>query len=198
MTAVVPDRSAVPPRTAGFAVVLVGIGALLARPLLDRIADDPRLLLVALFLVLGLTGLRWPVPEAEGNAAVARPGAELRPSVVLLVGIVAVAVGRLLGAGGTRWLAPALASLLLNTLAAVAEEAFFRRLVYGLLSSWGPGVAVGGSALCFAAVHVTVWGWAVLPLDLAAGLLLGWQRAATGGWRVPAVTHVVANALALV
>jgi membrane protease YdiL (CAAX protease family) len=35
----------------------------------------------------------------------------------------------------------------------------------------------------------------VLPLDLAAGLLLGWQRQATGSWAVPAATHVVANLL---
>jgi hypothetical protein len=35
----------------------------------------------------------------------------------------------------------------------------------------------------------------VLPLDLAAGLLLGWQRATTGSWAAPAVTHVVANLL---
>jgi membrane protease YdiL (CAAX protease family) len=50
----------------------------------------------------------------------------------------------------------------------------------------------------FAAVHVTVWGWAVLPLDLAAGLVLGWQRWASGGWSVPAATHVAANVLAVV
>jgi membrane protease YdiL (CAAX protease family) len=56
---------------------------------------------------------------------------------------------------------------------------------------------VVGSAVCFAAVHVTVWGVAVLPLDLAAGLILGWQRAATGRWSVPAITHVAANVLAV-
>ncbi len=44
---------------------------------------------------------------------------------------------------------------------------------------------------------MTVWGWWVLPLDLAAGLILSWQRAATGRWAVPAATHVLANTLAL-
>jgi hypothetical protein len=39
---------------------------------------------------------------------------------------------------------------------------------------------------------------AVLPVDLGAGLLLGWQRWATGTWTVPAVTHAAANALATV
>jgi len=54
---------------------------------------------------------------------------------------------------------------------------------------------LAGSAVLFAAVHVTVYGLWVLPLDLAAGLLLGWQRRATGSWAVPAVTHAVANLL---
>jgi membrane protease YdiL (CAAX protease family) len=86
----------------------------------------------------------------------------------------------------------------LNALAAVAEEAFFRRYLYGLVAaSSSPAVAVGVTAALFAVVHVTVWGWWVLPLDLAAGLILSWQRAATGRWSVPAVTHVLANTLAL-
>jgi membrane protease YdiL (CAAX protease family) len=79
----------------------------------------------------------------------------------------------------------------------VAEEALFRRLLYGLVEPRGTGVAIVVTAVCFAAVHVTVWGAGVLPLDLAAGLLLGWQRAATGDWTVPAVTHVAANLLAV-
>jgi membrane protease YdiL (CAAX protease family) len=77
----------------------------------------------------------------------------------------------------------------------VAEEAFFRRLVYGALLRSGPAAALVGSSVLFAAVHVTVYGAWVLPLDLAAGLLLGWQRRATGSWAVPAVAHVVANLL---
>ena len=70
-----------------------------------------------------------------------------------------------------------------------------RRLRAGLLLAGGPGAALVGSSLLFAAVHVTVYGLWVLPLDLAAGLLLGWQRQATGSWAVPAVTHAVANLL---
>jgi membrane protease YdiL (CAAX protease family) len=42
---------------------------------------------------------------------------------------------------------------------------------------------------------VTVYGWWVLPIDIAAGLVLAWQRWATGSWKVPAVTHVLANLL---
>jgi len=34
-------------------------------------------------------------------------------------------------------------------------------------------------------------------LTMAAGLVLSWQRAATGRWSAPAATHVLANTLAL-
>jgi membrane protease YdiL (CAAX protease family) len=113
---------------------------------------------------------------------------------VLAIGIGAFLVGRILVVGSPPASATALA-VGLNTLAAVAEEAFFRRLVYGALLASGPGAALVGSAVLFAAVHVTVYGLWVLPLDLAAGLIFGWQRQATGSWGVPAVTHVVANLL---
>jgi membrane protease YdiL (CAAX protease family) len=78
-------------------------------------------------------------------------------------------------------------------LAAVAEEAFFRRAVYGFLHRWGAGAAVAGAAILFAVIHVPFYGWGALPIDLAAGLLLGWQRYATGTWTSPALTHVLAN-----
>jgi hypothetical protein len=32
-----------------------------------------------------------------------------------------------------------------------------------------------------------------MPIDFAAGLVLGWQRWATGTWTAPAATHVFAN-----
>jgi membrane protease YdiL (CAAX protease family) len=86
----------------------------------------------------------------------------------------------------------------LNALAAVAEEAFFRRLVYGALARHGAAFAVVGSAVLFAAVHLTVYGAWVLPVDLAAGLLFGWQRWATDRWTVPALTHVLANILVVI
>jgi membrane protease YdiL (CAAX protease family) len=91
------------------------------------------------------------------------------------------------------WIVVATASV-----AAVAEELFFRRLVYGWLARWGPLLAVAGSAVLFAAVHVPVYGPGILPIDLAAGLVFGWQRWASGTWTAPAATHVVANLLALV
>jgi hypothetical protein len=85
-----------------------------------------------------------------------------------------------------------------GVVAAVAEEVFFRRLVYGWLERWGAALAVGVAGLLFAFVHVPVYGWDVLPIDLAAGIVFGWQRWASGTWTAPAVAHAVANLLALV
>jgi membrane protease YdiL (CAAX protease family) len=129
----------------------------------------------------------WPVRAANGRRQGALP--------VLLLGVGAFALGRLLTGGPVAAPAATPFVIAINSLAAVAEEAFFRRLVYGALLGGGPGVALVGSSVLFAAVHVTVYGAWVLPLDLAAGLLLGWQRQATGSWAVPAATHVVANLL---
>lgn len=179
------------------AVAVAGCAVLLARPAFLPSGEDPTARLVVLFVTLGAVGALWPLAWADGRPQPARSAA----LVALALGCAAFVVGRLaMGGPGAAWAAPLLVrSLVLNSLAAVAEEAFFRRLVYGLLDRrWGTAVAVAGSAAAFAVVHVTVWGWWVLPLDLAAGLLLSWQRAASGRWTVPAVTHVLANVLALV
>ena len=77
--------------------------------------------------------------------------------------------------------------------AAVGEEIVFRRGLYGALERWGPLVAVVVSALAFGLVHVPMYGWAVVPVDVGAGLVFGWQRWASGNWTSPAVAHVAAN-----
>ena len=178
---------------AGAGVVVAGAAALVARPWLPAAATHPTAVLVVLFVALGAVGAWWPLPV--GAVERGRP-APATVAVVAAVGMGAFAGGRLLAGG--RAGAPALTTyLVLNALAAVAEEAFFRRLLYGLLAPHGPMVAVAGSAVAFAVVHVTVWGVWALPLDLAAGLVLSWQRCASGRWFVPAVTHVAANVLAV-
>ena len=86
---------------------------------------------------------------------------------------------------------------MLDMLAAVGEEALFRRFLYDRLARWGPALAVGVTAVAFAAIHVPAYGWAAAPVDLGAGLLLGWQRWASGTWLAPAATHAFANLLAV-
>ena len=181
-------RPAVAAPRAAVLAAAAGCAALTARPLLLGIAGaGPAPVLVALFLALLTVSVVWP---GTGHT---QAGARSVP--VLALGVGAFAVGRVLTAGSPPPVTATAFVLGLNTLAAVAEEAFFRRLVYGALLAGGPVLAVGGSAVLFAAVHVSVYGAWVLPLDLAAGLLLGWQRHVTGSWIVPAATHSVANLL---
>jgi membrane protease YdiL (CAAX protease family) len=151
---------------------------------------------VWLFVVLGAVGAVWPLATAFA------PPAPPRPPVAgalgtLALGSAAFVAGRILTGGLAAAHPLFVRALVLNALAAVAEEAFFRRLLYGLVAPFGTAAAVTVSAAAFAVAHVTVWGLWVLPLDLAAGLLLSWQRAASGRWWVAAATHVLANALAL-
>jgi membrane protease YdiL (CAAX protease family) len=172
-------------------VIAAGCALLAARPLFGRWASDPTAQLVVLFSALLLVGVMWPINTP--SVALTRR----RVLLPLAVGIGAFALGRVLG-GGHAPAALVSRVLVLNTLAAVAEEAFFRRLVYARLLIAGEIAAIVGSAVLFAAVHVSVYGWWVLPIDLAAGLLLGWQRHASGSWAVPAATHVFANILVVI
>lgn len=168
------------------AVMAAGCAALVARPLF--LFSTFRAVL--LFTLLLAVGLLWP-SSVRNSASTWR---RMAPETVLVLGVTAFAVGRVVG-GGHAPVPMAGRFIVLNTLAAVAEEAFFRRFVYGALERHGAAMAVAGSALLFAVVHVTVYGWWVLPLDLAAGFVFSWQRWATGRWTVPAATHVVANVL---
>lgn len=127
------------------------------------------------------------VPAARGNA-------RLHPGLVLAIGPAAVALA--LFTGGRPFPAPlANWALPLTLLAALSEEALFRRAMYGALERRGALVAIGVTALAFALVHVPIYGVAVFPVDLGAGLLLSWQRWAGGTWTVPAATHGAANVL---
>ncbi|MDQ3877444.1 MAG: CPBP family intramembrane metalloprotease [Actinomycetota bacterium] len=92
----------------------------------------------------------------------------------------------------------AITTLLLGTAAAVSEEALFRGLLYRRFERFGATVAVVVSAVIFAAIHIPLYGTSAWWVDLAAGLLFGWQRWATGSWGASAATHAFANVLAVV
>jgi membrane protease YdiL (CAAX protease family) len=133
------------------------------------------------------------------SALAASPGerAVLHRGVVLAIGLGALGLAWA-SAGPTAPLAVTPITLGVSLLAAVAEEACFRGVAYSELRRFGVGVAIVLPALLFAIVHVPSYGLAALPVDLGAGLLLGWQRWASGSWAVPAATHVGANLLAAI
>ena len=186
-------------------VAAAGCGALVLRPFLGALTRDATPLLLLLFTALLIGGVLWPDTTRRQSARAAVSVA----ATVAVVGVAAFVAARVLVPGQVA--APFGARpLLLDGFAAIAEEAFFRRLVFAALLTAAAGpdgdvaairtrrFAIGGSAALFAIVHVSVYGFGALPIDLAAGLLLSWQRDAAGTWTVPAITHVVANALAVI
>ncbi len=80
------------------------------------------------------------------------------------------------------------------TVVATAEEVFLRGALYDAASAvWGVPAAVVLGAVCFALLHVPLYGWHVVPLDLAVGIVLGGLRQGAGTPAAPAVTHVGAD-----
>jgi membrane protease YdiL (CAAX protease family) len=85
---------------------------------------------------------------------------------------------------------------LLAGLAPLVEELVFRGLLYGWLAGrWGPGIAVIGSSLAFAAAHVEL---AHVILVLPLGLVFGWLRWRSGSLWPSLVAHMANNGLAVV
>lgn len=175
------ERALAPPGLIAPLLIVVGCTALLLRPV-----GVPSSLFIT--VGVGVIGLLVPVPHATAP----------RVSTARCVAVVAIGIAAFVIARARTVAVPSPFSALdigANALAAVAEELFFRRLTFGWLMRWGSGIAVIGSAGAFALVHARAYGLSSLPLDLAAGILFGWQRWSSGGWVAPALTHVVANLL---
>jgi membrane protease YdiL (CAAX protease family) len=178
-------------------VAAAGVALLLARPwLASNGVGVPGLAL--LYLALGVTAvatqpraLRVPPGSPPGQAS-----SIAHPMIVLAVGLGAFVVARLTAAPVAPVTVGA-SAIGLNLLAALAEEAFFRHFLYGSLLPFGAAGAIVLSSVVFALVHIPLYGGAVFWVDLGAGLLLGWQRWASGSWAAPAATHGAANILAV-
>lgn len=190
-----------PPRSLKLATPLA-----IALGLLALLARVPSTWAVLVTAGVGAVGLLAPVDTSGiSQLRTTRKATALNWLTAVALGIAAMLIaGRLPGLLGLRphgagriVVRAAPVAVAASVIAAVAEEIFFRRLVYGwLVTTWGAAVAIGGSALAFAAIHVPVYGFVVLPIDTAAGLLLGWQRWMTGGWSASGLTHVAANLIA--
>jgi membrane protease YdiL (CAAX protease family) len=186
-----------PPRTGApwgvapaWVVVVGGLAFLLGRPGLHGVTSGLPLLILG-YLALGGAALVARERHVGGPA-----GAPLGWGVPLGIGVAAVlAAGVVAGPFPDR--RAGVAAGVVAVVAAVAEEALFRRLLYDRLLRFGVVAAVGGTAVVFALVHLPAYGVAAMPVDLGAALLLSWQRYASGRWTVPAVTHAVANLLAV-
>jgi membrane protease YdiL (CAAX protease family) len=186
---IAPERSA--QRVVEFpsaVILLAGVGLLLLR-VLGSDLPGAVLMMGGTYVLLAALSLASPEPWPRPPLA--------SPSLVLAVGAGAFLLSGLVS-GPSIPFPVARSAIVLNTLAAVAEEAFFRRFLFGRLVRHGAAVAVVGSAVLFALVHVPAYGLPVLWVDLGAGLLLSWQRWASGRWAVPAATHALANLMAVI
>jgi membrane protease YdiL (CAAX protease family) len=178
-----------PAAAAGWVVVAGGLLFLLARPALGA-SPLAVPVLAAGYLVLLILALAVPANRDDPTRA------PLGWRLPLLLGLMGVAGASVVGGPvADRRVGAVAAGLALG--AAVAEEALFRRVLYDRLLRFGVVAAVIGSAGVFALVHLPAYGVAAMPVDLGAALLLSWQRYASGRWTVPAVTHAVANLLAV-
>lgn len=75
---------------------------------------------------------------------------------------------------------------------AITEELVLRGALWALLAE-RPAVALVVTTVAFAALHVPFYGLESVPVNLAAGLVLGGLRLATGSVLAPAITHTVAD-----
>jgi membrane protease YdiL (CAAX protease family) len=165
-------------------VVAVGLRVVLGRS--DVAADVPAALVfaVALLVVALAAGTRVPVSRRAvvlGLAGLALVCAPVALQHVLTAKPVY----------GTQGFAGWAAAVVV---VATAEEIFLRGALYDATERvWGAAAAIGLGAVCFALLHVPLYGWHVLPLDLAVGIVLGGLRQGAGTAAAPAITHVGAD-----
>ena len=82
----------------------------------------------------------------------------------------------------------------LVALVAVAEEVLLRGALVDALQPWaGDHAAVAVAAVAFGLLHVPLYGWGAVPLDVMVGIWLGGLRLVSGGIAAPAAAHTLAD-----
>ena len=137
-----------------------------------------------------------------GVLAVLAIGCRVRPQLSLRIAAIGVGVAALLVLPAALHLGVR-ASLpvhsfptwaVLTAFVAGAEEAFLRGAVFDAVQRrHSADAAVVVAAIAFAALHVPLYGWHVVPLDFAVGLVLGATRLVAGTWTAPAIAHIGAD-----
>lgn len=175
-------------RIGAMVAAVLAAGLLLVRPAVTASTSRPLPVLVLIYAAVLAASIAPRVRRGERLVA---------PWAVAGIGIGAMVVTFAARIGGVAPpLSASATSLTLMVLAAVSEEALFRRLLYGCVEALGAPAAIAATAAAFALLHLPLYGVASLPLDLGAGALLSWQRWASGSWTAPGITHVAANVLA--
>jgi membrane protease YdiL (CAAX protease family) len=193
--AIAARRSSAPAAWLAPVGLLAALGAIvLLRAWATRAGADPLLLGVVFGVALASIALigrgRPGRPAARSVAVGIMVGVGLAASTIIASSSAGLGVGNLLG----RPAAPFVPWAVIIVLVAVAEEAIVRgRLFDAIRRAGGVGVALAVTTAAFALMHVPLYGWHVVPLDLAVGLALGGLRVATGGIAAPAAAHAIAD-----
>jgi membrane protease YdiL (CAAX protease family) len=133
-----------------------------------------------------LDGWRPAMPRLRGL------GIGVAGGLVLIVLPQAISPGAAVGLGIRP--EPFAAWVLITLLVSTAEEVLIRgALLEAIEAGFGLPVAIGLSSLAFTLIHVPLYGWGVVPLDLAAGVWLAGLRLTGGGLAAPIVAHGLAD-----
>jgi membrane protease YdiL (CAAX protease family) len=80
------------------------------------------------------------------------------------------------------------------SIVAISEEAFLRDALFDAVHEWqNMAVALILTSVAFALLHVPMYGWRAVPLDLAVGVWLGVLRIVGGNFTSSAIAHVLAD-----
>jgi membrane protease YdiL (CAAX protease family) len=138
-------------------------------------------------LAVGLAG-GWRIgPPHPASVAIGLAGGAVLIAVA--------ALGQLASAGATAPFAVPLAPWAVATvLVATAEELVLRGALFDAITERNGAVtAIVATSVAFALMHVPLYGWQVVPLDLGAGFWLAGLRLLSGGIAAPAIAHAAAD-----
>jgi membrane protease YdiL (CAAX protease family) len=185
--------------------IALGLGVIVgARLVAVRIGLDP-LLVGAAFgaalaaLALGgrggsrrAFGIRRALPaEAVASFAIG----VIAGLALVAVAVIGPAIGGVMAVPGVgRPAAPFVPWALITLLVAAAEEGVLRGALLDRIERVAGIVpAIALTTVLFALIHVPLYGWHVVPLDLAVGFVLAGLRISTRGLAAPIAAHAVAD-----
>ena len=139
--------------------------------------------LIALTWKLGWRGARWRIGDivlgVGGGLALVLLPALMRPGPGIPMGIHPDPFA--------IWVA-------VTAVVVLGEEAVLRGVLFDAIRPvLGLPGAIAITSVAFALIHVPLYGWHVVPLDVAAGIWLAGLRLASGGVAAPATAHLVAD-----
>ena len=89
---------------------------------------------------------------------------------------------------------PFVAWLAVTALVATGEEVLLRGVLLDAIATRGGVVlAVAVTSVVFGLIHVPLYGWSVVPLDICVGVWLAGLRLVSGSVAAPAVAHTLAD-----